>query len=109
MIGELERSSWGAGLRAGDEKGNAFLPSMARRGRDGAPRYAIGAKSDPQYVEDYWKALDRLARMPTPLAAPASVCKGGWSLVSAQDGWRRFARADLERMLESSKTDEGAR
>ncbi|MBX6370201.1 MAG: hypothetical protein IRZ04_19685 [Rhodospirillales bacterium] len=88
-----------------DSDGNAFLPSMARRGRDGVLRYAIGAKSDPDYVEDYWEALDRLARMPTPRwRRPPASGKGGWSLVSAQDGWRRFARADLERMITAMRT-----
>lgn len=82
--------------------GYALLPSLARRGRDGSLRDAIGAKSNPDYVEDYWEALDRLARMPTPRwQRPPAFGKGGWSLVSAQDGWRRFARADLERMAEA--------
>lgn len=88
-----------------DSEGNPFLPSVARRGRDGVPRYAIGAKSDPEYVEDYWEALDRLARMPTPRwRRPPTSGKGGWSLVSGQEGWRRFARVDLERMIEASAT-----
>ncbi|HUN69691.1 MAG TPA: hypothetical protein VMU46_12885, partial [Burkholderiales bacterium] len=47
-----------------DADGNAFLPSLARRGRDGILRYTIGEKSAPEYVADYWKALERLARMP---------------------------------------------
>jgi hypothetical protein len=85
-----------------DGDGNPFLPSIARRGRDGVLRYAIGAKSEPEYVEDFWEALDRLARMPTPRwRRPPASGKGGWSLVSAQDGWRRFARTDLERMVEA--------
>jgi len=89
-----------------DREGNPFLPSIARRGRDGVARYAIGAKSDPEYVEDYWEALDRLARMPTPRwrRAPPSG-KGGWSLVSGQEGWRRFPRADVERMVEAVRSD----
>ncbi|HET6804190.1 MAG TPA: transposase [Frateuria sp.] len=29
-------------------------------------RHAIGEKAVPDYVEDDWQALDRLARMPTP-------------------------------------------
>jgi|GEM_PF-1751045 len=86
-----------------DSDGTAFLPSMARRGRDGVLRYAIGAKTDPEYVEDYWEALDRLARMPNPRwRRPPAAGKGGWSLVSAQDGWRRFARTDLERMISAT-------
>ncbi len=88
-----------------DSDGNAFLPSMARRGRDGVLRYAVGSKSDPDYVDDYWEALDRLARMPTPRwRRPPASGKGGWSLVSAEDGWRRFARADLERMASAMRT-----
>jgi len=88
-----------------DSDGNAFLPSMARRGRDGVLRYVVGAKSDPDYVEDYWEALDRLARMPKPRwRRPPASGKGGWSLVSAEDGWRRFARADLERMVSAMRT-----
>ena len=88
-----------------DGDGNPFLPTVARRGRDGVLRYAIGAKSDPDYVEDYWEALDRLARMPTPRwRRPPTSGKGGWSLVSAQDGWRRFARSDLERMISAVRT-----
>lgn len=83
-----------------DSDGNPFLPNIARPGRDRVARYAIGAKSDPEFVEDYWEALDRLARMPTPRwRRPPMSGKGGWSLVSAQDGWRRFARSDLEKML----------
>jgi hypothetical protein len=89
-----------------DSDGNPFLPSIARRGRDGLPRYAIGAKSDPEYVEDYWEALDRLSRMPTPRwRRPPISGKGGWSLVSGQEGWRRFARIDLERMVEALRTE----
>lgn len=87
-----------------DGDGSPFLPSLARRGRDGVPRYAIGTKADPEYVEDYWEALGRLARMATPRwRRPPVSAKGGWSLVSAQEGWRRFARADLERMVEAAK------
>jgi hypothetical protein len=86
-----------------DSDGNPFLPSVARRGRDGVPRYAIGAKSDPEYVEGYWEALDRLARMPTPRwRRPPTSGRGGWSLVTGQEGWRRFTRVDLERMIEAS-------
>ncbi len=89
-----------------DSEGNPFLPSIARRGRNGVARYAIGAKNDPEYVEDYWEALDRLARMPTPRwRRPPFSGKGGWSLVSGQEGWRRFARADLERMVEAVRVD----
>ncbi len=89
-----------------DSEGNPFLPSIARRGRDGVARYAIGAKSDPEYVEDFWDALDRLARMPTPRwRRPPPSGKGGWSLVSGQEGWRRFGRADLERMVQAMRTD----
>jgi hypothetical protein len=89
-----------------DSDGTAFLPSVARRGRDGIPRYAIGAKNDPDYVEDYWEALDQLARMPTPRwRRPPVSGKGGWSLVSGQDGWRRFARADLERMVAATQAE----
>lgn len=76
-----------------DGNSNPFQPSIARRGRDGIFRYAIGAKSDPEYVEDYWEALDRLSRMTTPRwRRPPSSGKGGWSLVTGQEGWRRFAR-----------------
>lgn len=91
-----------------DGDGSPFLPSLARRGRDGVPRYAIGAKTDPEYIEDYWEALEQLARMPMPRwRRPPMSGKGGWSLVSAQDGWRRFARADLERMVEATREQEG--
>ncbi len=87
-----------------DGEGNAFLPSLARRSRDGGLRYAIGEKADPEYVEDYWQALERLARMPTPRwRRPNASGKGGWGLVSAQEGWRRFARVDLERMVTAAR------
>jgi hypothetical protein len=87
-----------------DGEGSPFLPSLARRGRDGVPRYAIGSKADPEYVEDYWEALDQLARMPTPRwRRPPASGKGGWGLVSAQDGWKRFARTDLERMVAATR------
>jgi hypothetical protein len=89
-----------------DSDDTPFLPSVARRGRDGILRYAIGAKNDPDYVEDYWEALDRLARMPTPRwRRPPASGKGGWSLVSGQEGWRRYARADLERMVAATRAD----
>jgi hypothetical protein len=89
-----------------DSDGNPFLPSTARRGRDGVPRYAIGAKSDPEYVEDYWEALDRLSRMPTPRwRRPPTSGKGGWSLVTAREGWRRFPRTDLDKMVEAIRTE----
>lgn len=88
-----------------DGEGNPFLPSIARRGGDGVARYAIGAKSDPEYVEDYWQALDRLAHMPTPRwRRPPPSGKGGWSLVSGQEGWRRFPRGDLEQMIEAVRS-----
>lgn len=87
-----------------DADGNAFLPSLARRGRDGSLRYAIGEKASPEYTEDYWQALERLAQMPTPRwRRPSPSGHGGWGLVSAQDGWRRFARADLERMIAAAR------
>ncbi|WP_159351044.1 hypothetical protein [Roseomonas harenae] len=90
-----------------DGEGNPFLPSLARPGRDGRPRYAIGPKDQPEYVEDYWEALRRLASMATPRwRRPPVSGKGGWSLVSAQDGWRRFARADLDRMVEADLSPE---
>lgn len=89
-----------------DSDGNPFLPSVARRGRDGVPRYAIGAKSEPEYIEDYWEALDRLSRMPAPRwRRPPASGKGGWSLVSGQEGWHRFARTDLERMVEAIRAE----
>ena len=87
-----------------DSDGNPFLPSIARPGRDGKARYAIGAKSNPEYVEDFWEALRRLELMPTPRwRRPPASGKGGWSLVSAQDGWRRFPRSDLERMVQAQQ------
>jgi hypothetical protein len=85
-----------------DNEGNAFLPSLARRSRDGSLHYAIGEKADPEYIEDYWQALDRLARMLTPRwRRPNASGQGGWGLVSAQEGWRRYSRATLERMIEA--------
>jgi hypothetical protein len=93
-----------------DSDGTPFLPSIARRGRDGVSRYAIGAKGDPEYVEDYWEALDRLSRMPTPRwRRPPISGRGGWSLVSGQEGWRRFPRTDLERMVEALRTKRAER
>lgn len=85
-----------------DGEGNAFLPTLMRRGRDGVRRFIVGTKAEPVFVEDYWDALDRLARMPVPRwrRAPASGT-GGWSLVTAQEGWRRFARADLKREIKA--------
>ena len=89
-----------------DSDGNPFLPSIARPGRDGKARYAIGAKSNPEYVEDFWEALRRLELMPTPRwRRPPASGKGGWSLVSAQDGWRRFSHADLERMVQAQQAE----
>lgn len=91
-----------------DGDGNPFLPSLARRGRNGVLQYTIGPKDDPKPVEDYWEALDRLARMPTPRwRRPPASGKGGWSLVSGQEGWRRFPRADLQRMTEATRKQEG--
>ena len=85
-----------------DGDANPFLPSLARPGRDGRPRYAIGSKMEPEYVEDYWGALQRLGCMPAPRwRRPPPSGKGGWSLVTAQEGWRRFARVDLDRMVEA--------
>lgn len=87
-----------------DKDGNPFLPSLARPGRDGIGRYAIGPKKSPEYIEDYWAALDRLARMSEPRwRRPPASSKGGWSLVTAQDGWRRFPRSDIERMIVGSR------
>jgi hypothetical protein len=83
-----------------DADGRPFLPDLGRRGRDGVARYAIGPKDAPDFVEDYWEALRRLALMEAPRwRRPPAAGKGGWSLVAAQDGWRRFPRAELERML----------
>ena len=91
-----------------DGDGNPFLPSLARRGRDGRPRYAVGAKAEPEYVDDYWEALDRLGRMPTPRwRRPNASGRGGWGLVSAQEGWRRFPRADLQRMVDAARDGTG--
>ena len=88
-----------------DADGNAFLPSLMRRSRDGSVHYAIGEKADPVYVKDYWQALDLLARMTVPRwRRPSASGKGGWGLVSAQDGWRRFARAGLERMVTATQS-----
>ena len=84
-----------------DDDGGPFLPSMARRGRDGQSRYIIGDKSAPRYVEDYWEALAELATMSAPRWRRPPTGTGGWSLVTAQDGWRRFARADLQRMVDA--------
>jgi hypothetical protein len=33
---------------------------------------------------------------------------GGWGLVSAQDGWRRFAPSDLQRMIEAIRSKQVA-
>ena len=89
-----------------DSEGRAFLPDLARQGRDGIPRYAIGPKDAPDFVEDYWEALHRLSLMETPRwRRPPATGKGGWSLVSAQEGWRRFPRAELERMLAAIRPD----
>jgi hypothetical protein len=90
-----------------DADGGPFLPSLARRGRDGQPRYIIGEKSSPIYLEDYWEALARLAEMQTPRWRRPASGTGGWSLVSAQDGWRRFAKADIQRMLAATRPDSG--
>lgn len=85
-----------------DGEGGPFLPSLARRGRDGQPRYIVGEKAAPQYFEDYWEALAALARMPVPRwRRPPASGAGGWSLVTAQEGWRRYSRADLQRMLDA--------
>ena len=91
-----------------DHDGSPFLPSIARRGRDGVPRYAIGTKEDPEYIEGYWEALYRLARMQTPRwrRPPISEGRSGWSLVSGQEGWRRFARMDLERMIKAVRDED---
>lgn len=83
-----------------DGDGQPFLPGLARRSRSGELHYAIGEKADPEYISDYWEALERLKRMPTPRWRRPNA-QGNWGLVSAQDGWKRFARADLERMLEA--------
>lgn len=91
-----------------DSDGNPFLPSLARRGRDGVARYTVGPKSEPEFVEDYWEALELLARMAIPRwRRPPVAGKGGWSLVSGQEGWRRFPRADLQRMIEAMRRQEG--
>jgi hypothetical protein len=84
-----------------DSDGGPFLPSLARRSRDGQARYIIGEKASPVYVEDYWDALAQLARMATPRWRRPGTGGGGWGLVSAQDGWRRFAKADIQRMVEA--------
>lgn len=91
-----------------DSDGNPFLPSLARRGRDGVVRFTIGSKSDPEFVEDYWDALELLSRMTSPRwRRPPVSGKGGWSLVTGQEGWRRFPRADLQRMIEAMRSSEG--
>lgn len=91
-----------------DGEGSPFLPSLARRSRSGVLRYAIGEKANPEYVEDYWEALAWLARMPAPRwRRPNPDGQGGWGLVTAQEGWRRFARADLERMVFATQAGEG--
>lgn len=36
-----------------DNDGNPFLPSVARRRRNGDLHYAIGAENNPEYVGDY--------------------------------------------------------
>ena len=92
-----------------DGDGNPFLPSLARRSKAGVLRYAIGEKKEPMYVEDYWEALASLARMATPRwRRPNPDAQGaGWGLVTAQDGWRRYARTDLERMIVATQAGEG--
>lgn len=84
-----------------DGDGGAFLPTMARRGRDGQPRYIIGDKTAPRYVDDYWDALAELGKMVAPRWRRPPTGKGGWSLVTAQEGWRRFTRTDLQRMVDA--------
>ena len=84
-----------------DGDGSPFLPSLARRGRDGQSRYTIGEKASPIYVENYWEALSRLAEMPIPRWRRPASGAGGWSLVSGQEGWRRFARLDIQRMIDA--------
>lgn len=89
-----------------DAENRPFLPDLARHGRDGVMRYAIGPKDAPDFVEDYWEALHRLSLMETPRwRRPPATGKGGWSLVSAQEGWRRFPRAELERMVAAIRPD----
>ena len=64
--------------------------------------------ANPEYVEDYWEALARLARMPTPSWYRTNPDgQGGWGLITAQEGWRRFACADLERMVSVTQAGEG--
>lgn len=83
-----------------DSNDQPFLPYLARAGRDGVPRYIIGTKAEPEYVEDYWEALARLASMSIPgWQRPPAYGYGGWSLVTAQAGWQRFARLDIQRMI----------
>lgn len=81
-----------------DADGLPFLPDLARPSRDGTPQYAIGEKANPEYVVDYWEALSRLARMPVPRWRRPNAQRN-WGLVSAQDSWRRYSKADLERMV----------
>lgn len=90
-----------------DGDGQPFLPSLARRSRDGGePRYAIGDKATPEYIGDYWQALERLSRMPIPRWRRPNA-QGNWGLVTAQDTWKRFARADIERMIDAARRSEG--
>jgi hypothetical protein len=86
-----------------EQDGRPFLPSDARMGHDGVRRYIIGDKADPIYLEDYWDALEQLRQMPTPRWRRPASGAGGWSLVSAQDGWERFSRGDLQRMIDAAR------
>ena len=69
-----------------------FLPDARRE-----QGYQIGAKGSETYVQDYYQALEALARQPTPRwRRPNEV--GNWGIVSGV-AWERLPRAEVDRLL----------
>jgi hypothetical protein len=73
-----------------------FWPNLLRNGK-----YTIGAKGREEPESDYFKALERLARMPTPHWRRPNE-GGNWGIVAGRS-WERVRRRMLETELPKAR------